>query len=309
MNMNRLFIGLTAALCWALCVTPALAQRAYPSADAAADAFVNALATNDPDSLRGVLGADWRRYIPVEGIDRDDVYDFLSAWSNQHSIVASGDRAHISVGAAGWSLPIPIVKSSAGWRFDPRAGADEIRTRRIGRNELNVMQAMLAYVDAQRDYALRDRRGDGVLQYAQKLLSSPGRHDGLYWPSKKGEEPSPLGSLFSGDVHAGEAGYLGYHYKILTAQGAAAPGGAYNYIIKGRMVSGFALVAWPVRYGDTGITSFIVSDDGVVFQKDLGPNSDAVARAMTVFNPDTTWRKAAVATASEPRLRMVFLKR
>jgi hypothetical protein len=281
----------------ALLVSPsALAQKAYSTPEAAAEALVDAVATSDPDALRVVLGNDWKRYAPTDHIDRDDVYAFLSAWAKQHKIVPSGDSAHLAVGPDGWAFPIPIVKSAAGWRFDPRAGADEMRTRRIGRNELAAMQAALAYFDAQKDYALKDRNGDGVLQYAGRFFSSPGKRDGLYWPVKEGEEESPLGPLYGGEK-AGQ-GYHGYHFKILKGQGKAAPGGAYDYLIKGRMVNGFALVAWPIRYGDTGVMSFMVSHDGQLYEKDLGPNTDAVARGMTRFNPDSSWK-----TVAAPALR------
>ena len=278
---------------------PAFAQRAYPSADAASEAFAGAIARNDPEAMRSVLGADWKRFIPTAGVDTEDVHAFLAAWAKQHKTIVDnrGDRAALAVGEADWRLPIPIVKSAAGWRFDTRAGADELRTRRIGRNELAAMQAVLAYFDAQKEYAQTDRDGNGVLEYAQKLASAPAKHDGLYWPDASGQDPSPLGSLFAAekegqkaDRKAGE-GYHGYHYKILKAQGKDAPGGAYDYVIGGRMRSGFALVAWPVRWGDTGVMSFMVSHDGVVYEKDLGPGSAAAARGMTRFAPDASWRK------------------
>ncbi|MGH7341929.1 MAG: DUF2950 domain-containing protein [Candidatus Rokuibacteriota bacterium] len=285
----------TAALAAALVLgsAPVFAQRAYPTPEAAAEALTDAVARSDGDALRTVLGADWKRFIPTAEIDQDDVYAFLADWAKSHKIVPEGaDKAVLAVGDQGWTLPIPLVKDAAGWKFDPRAGADEMRTRRIGRNELATMQAALAYFDAQKEYALRPRTGDGVLQYAQRFVSTPGKRDGLFWPDPSGRDESPLGPLYGGQK-AG-AGYHGYHYRILKAQGKDASGGAYDYLIKGRMVSGFALVAWPIRYGDTGVMSFVVSHDGVVYQKDLGPSSDTVARAMTRFNPDSGWTKVAV---------------
>ncbi len=270
-----------------------LAQKAFPTAEAAAEAFGDAVARSDADALRSVLGADWKRYIPTVDVDQDDVYAFLAAWAKSHKLVPEGtDKAVLAVGEHGWTLPIPIAKTAAGWRFDLRAGADEIRTRRIGRNELAVMQAALAYFDAQKEYALEPRSPDGVLQYAQRFVSAPGKRDGLYWPDAPGQGESPLGPLYAGQK-PGE-GYHGYYFRILKGQGKDAPGGAYDYVIKGRMVSGFALVAWPMRYDDTGVMSFIVSHDGVVYQKDLGPSGDSVARGMTRFNPDSTWQKATV---------------
>ncbi|MDM0110692.1 DUF2950 domain-containing protein [Variovorax sp. J22R133] len=277
----------------ALLATPALAQRAYPSAEAASQALYNAVLANDTAAMRTVLGADFRRFIPVGSVDRTDVDAFLSAWSKQHKIVAQGDsKAMLAVGDGNWTLPVPIVKRSAGWQFDPREGADLMRTRRIGRNELAAMQAVLAYFDAQKEYAMRDRDGDGVLNYAQKFVSTPGQHDGLYWASGDAQGQSPLGPLYAGQK-PGE-GYHGFNFKILKAQGKNAPGGAYDYVIGGRMRAGFALIAWPIRYGDTGVTSFMVNHQGVLYQKDLGPETDKTARAMTLFDPDASWTKVNV---------------
>ena len=263
------------------------AQQLYPTAEAAADAFVEAIATSDNVALRNVLGADWKRFIRTDDIHRDDLTTFLGAWAKSHRVESTADRAHLVVGEQDWVLPIPIAKHGDKWRFDPQAGADEMRTRRIGRNELAAMQAALAYFDAQKEYASTDRMGDGVLQYAQKFRSTPGKRDGLYWPVDADEPPSPLGTLFA-DVRSGE-GYYGYRYKILKAQGPHAPGGAYSYLIQGRMVSGFALVAWPVRYGDTGVMTFMLSHDGRLYQKNLGKNSATLASGVPTFDPDKTW--------------------
>jgi hypothetical protein len=268
---------------------PAAAQQAFASPEAAAAALVDAIATSDADALRRVLGSDWRRVVTDPGVDRDDVYQFLGAWSRSNRVVRDGaDRAHLEVGS-GWTLPVPIVQRAGAWRFDTRAGADEMRTRRIGRNELSAMQAALAYGDAQRDYARADRNGDGVLEYAQRIVSTPGRRDGLYWAALPGEPESPLGPRF-GDDRPGDE-YLGYRFRPLTAQGPDAPGGAYDYRIRGRQTAGFALVAWPARYGDTGVMTFMVSHDGQLYEKNLGPGTDAIARSMTRFNPDPSWRK------------------
>jgi hypothetical protein len=218
------------------------------------------------------------------------VYAFLAAAAKSRKLVPEGgDRAHLAVGANDWTLPIPIVRTRAGWRFDTRAGAEEIRTRRIGANELAAMQAALAYYDAQKEYALADRNGDGMLEYAQRLISTPGKQDGLYWAALPGEEESPLGPVF-GDDKPGDS-YHGYYFRILKRQGPNAPRGAYDYVVKGRMIAGFALVAWPVKYGDTGVMTFLVSHDGQVYEKDLGPGTDAIARAMTRFDPDASWQK------------------
>ena len=273
------------------------AQQIYPTAEAAADAFVDALAISDTSALGKVLGADWRRFVPAEGIGRDDINKFLAAWAKSHRVsTPSPDRAALEVGDEHWALPIPIVKRATGWQFDPKAGVDEMRTRRIGRNELAAMQAVLAYFDAQKDYARIDRDGDGVLQYAQKFGSARGKHDGLYWETKSGEAQSPLGPRFM-PAKPGD-GYHGYRYKILNAQGKDAPGGAYDYRIKGRMTSGFAIVAWPIRYGDTGVMSLMLNHDGQLYEKDLGPNSAKIAGSMTSFNPDSSWKKVAAPVAS-----------
>jgi len=267
----------------------ASAQQPYASAEAAAQAFRDAIASNDVKALERVLGPDWRRFVPRDDIGQSDLQAFLAAWDKKHGVLSTGqDKAALTVGEGGWTLPIPLVLKGGSWRFDPSAGADEMRTRRIGRNELSAMQAVLAYFDAQKEYAQRDRDGDGVLSYAQKLASTPGRRDGLYWPADAQGE-SPLGPRFS-SVKPGE-GYYGYHYKILTAQGKDAPGGAYDYIIGNRMRAGFALVAWPIHYGDTGVTTFMISHDGVLYQKDLGPDGATIARDMKVFDPDSTWSK------------------
>ena len=268
------------------------AQKMFPSPEAATEALVDALTKNDAKALRAVLGENWKRFIPTEGVDRGDVDGFLADWEKSHSIEPGADgRVHLAVGPDKWALPIPIVKKGDAWGFDVKAGAEEIRTRRIGRNERAAMQAALAYYDAQKDYALSDRNRDGVLEYAQKLLSSPGAHDGLYWAAKPGEEESPLGPLFGTDKPGGD--YHGYYFRILKGQGKHAPGGAYDYRIKGRMTSGFGLVAWPVKYGDTGVMTFIVSHAGQVYEKNLGSNTDATARTMTLFDPDSSWRKVS----------------
>jgi hypothetical protein len=268
------------------------AQQAYDSPEAAAEAFVRAVATSDPEALRTVLGADWKSLIPIDNIDREDVNAFLAARYKAEKIVAESEsRARLAVGPKEWTLPIPIVKKGDAWRFDTKAGADEIRTRTIGRNELSTMQAALAYYDAQKEYALEDRNGDGVLEYAQRLLSSPGKKDGLYWAAAPAEEQSPLGPLFGKDEPGTD--YHGYYYKILKGQGRHAPGGAHDYRIKGRMTAGFALVAWPVRYGETGVMTFIVNHDGQIYEKNFGPDTDNIARRMALFDPGAGWRMVA----------------
>ena len=274
----------------AIFASPAIAQHAYTTPEAAADTFMDALKRNDVDAMKIVLGASWRQFIPTQ--DREDIDAFIAAWDQSHHIEAvSPGFTMIAVGEQHWTLPVPIVRRTAGWQFDARAGGEEMRTRRIGRNELAAMQAALAYFDAQKEYASVDRTGAGVLHYAQQFWSSPGKRDGLYWPAESDDEESPLGPLFVGRK-PGE-GYNGYGFKILTAQGQDAPGGAYSYIINGNMVSGFAVVAWPLKYGDSGIMSFMISHDGQLYEQDLGENSAKIAQGMTTFNPDASWRKAS----------------
>jgi hypothetical protein len=191
------------------------------------------------------------------------------------------------------------VKGKDGWRFDARQGREEVLNRRIGRNELSAAQAMLAYVDAQREYYLRNPRNDKLLHYAQKFDSAPGKRDGLYFPTRTGEKPSPLGPLFASAKAAGYTKdgdrmpdpYYGYRYRILKGQGPDAPGGAYDYVVQGRMIGGFALIAWPASYGSSGVMSFIVNHEGVVYEKDLGPNTAAAAAKITRFNPDRSWKR------------------
>jgi hypothetical protein len=192
------------------------------------------------------------------------------------------------VGSDHWTLPIPIVKSANGWRFDVKGGSGEIRARQIGRNELAAVQAALAYHDAQMDYASVDRDGDGALEYAQNIYSTPGQHDGLYWADDDSGQISPLGSEF-GKTIAGEP-WHGYHFRILLGQGPSAPGGAYSYLIGDKMSRGFALIAWPAKYGETGVMSFMISHDGQVFEKDLGPGGEKLAQTMKRFDPDDSWK-------------------
>jgi hypothetical protein len=300
MNIPRMLSVATLLVVGVAGSLPAHAQQAYPTPDAAAEALVTALGTERADAakLAALLGKDWRQFIPIEGVERKDVEAFLAGYRARHSIrtdAASG-RASLVVGAQDWSFPIPLAKTQDGWRFDVRAGAEEIRARRIGRNELATVESTRAYHDAQTEYAQSDRDDDGVLEYAQKILSSDGQHDGLFWASDDSGEVSPLGPLFGDAAADGE--WQGYHYRILTAQGPSAPGGAYNYLLGKNMSRGFAVVAWPAKYGDSGVMSFMISHEGIVFEKDMGPNGAAAARAMPSFDPDSSWKE--VKTTATP---------
>ncbi|MFZ3024629.1 DUF2950 domain-containing protein [Pseudomonas sp.] len=268
----------------------AQAQQAYPSADAAAEALVVALGSEkgDVERLAALLGADWQSYIPTGDVEREDVDAFLALYREKHMIEpAAAGRAALVVGNTPWTFPLPLVQGKAGWTFDAKAGGEEIHVRRIGRNELASVEAVLAYHDAQMDYAEVDRDGDGVLEYAQQFMSSDGQYDGLYWPEQPGIEESPLGPLFGDELPDGE--WQGYHYRILTVQGASAPGGAYDYRLGDNMTRGFALIAWPAEYADSGVMSFMISHEGQVFEKDLGPDGAQLATSMGRFDPDSSW--------------------
>ncbi|MFJ2983368.1 MULTISPECIES: DUF2950 domain-containing protein [unclassified Pseudomonas] len=272
----------------------AAAQQAFPTPEKAVEAFVEALGTEHADQARlaQLLGDDWRTYIPREGVQRSDVDAFLQQYRQQHQIDKQGDRqAMLAVGNEHWTLPIPLSHNADGWRFDLKAGSAEIRARRIGRDELAAVQSLLAYHDAQMDYASQDRNGNGALEYAQQIFSTPGKHDGLFWEGEAGGQVSPLGPLFGQDVVGDD--WYGYHFRILDGQGPSAPGGAYSYLIGSQMSRGFAMVAWPAKYDDTGVMSFMVSHDGQVFEKDLGPQGDKLAKAMQRFDPDDSWQEVA----------------
>jgi hypothetical protein len=251
--------------------------------------------------------------------DKNARDDFLAAYQAKSNLVPVDENTtSLQIGNDDWPFPIPLVKEGESWRFDTEAGYDELINRRIGRNEANAVEANLAFVDAQRDYASMDRDGDGILEYAQRIRSTSGMKDGLYWPVPAGEPQSPLGPLFAEAQAEGyrletpaaanapstpSNAYYGYFYKILTAQGPSAPGGAYPYIVDGNMIGGVGLIAYPAAYGDSGIMSFIVNHDGAVYRKDLGPETLELGALMTTFDPDVTWTRVDTQTplASAPK--------
>jgi hypothetical protein len=301
-------------------VSPAAgAQRYFATAEEAVTDFVAAVKAHDTKALLAILGPEGEQLVdsgdPVA--DREAGERFVKGYEEKHTLETSDDGAKVTLdtGADDWPFPIPLVKDKDGWRFDTEAGEEEILNRRIGRNELSAIEACQAYVDAQREYYALSPQNDPVLQYAQKLASKAGKRDGLYWETTEEEKPSPLGPLIAdargeGYSKAGRGGgepYHGYLYRILTAQGSHAPGGAYSYLAHGKMIGGFALVAYPAEWDNSGVMTFIVNQDGVVYQKDLGPKTDALARAMTTYDPDDTWTavddaddKPAAATAAKP---------
>lgn len=272
-------------------------QQAFATPQAAADALVDAVRRVDIALMQKLFGTRYRDVISVDPDDVDALRKaFLEAYDRSHKLNMDGDaKAILEVGGNGWTFPVPLAKRADGWRFDMTAGAQEIEARQIGANELAVVQVLLAIVDAQQDYVDADPMKAGVPQYARRLLSSPGKKDGLYWAYSQGEPESPLGDLVAqaqADGANREEGYFGYHYRILYAQGPSAPGGAYDYLVKDKMIGGFAVIAWPVLYGDTGIMTFMVSHDGVVYEKDLGPNTAAIVARTKSFDPDKTWEKS-----------------
>jgi hypothetical protein len=302
---NRLAVLLCALIAARAAVTHAaegIRQKTFASPGEAARELAAALQAGDVKAMLEVLGPGARELVQSGDAvaDRAGRERFLKAYEEANAIERSGDaKAALSVGRDAWPFPVPIVKGAAGWRFDARQGREEILNRRVGRNELNAVQAVLAYVDAQREYYLRNPAGDKLLHYAQRFASTPGKRDGLYFPTNAGERPSPLGPLFSAAKAEGyakrEAGapiaYHGYRYRILRGQGPQANGGAYDYVAQGRMIGGFALVAWPASYGNSGVMTFIVNHGGVVYEKDLGPDTVAAVQKITRFDPDKSWKR------------------
>jgi len=276
-------------------------QTIFASPQEAMRALVDALRAGDKDSLLAILGPEGQEIISSGDAvsDRADRDRFLAAYDDNINFAPKeNDEVEIVLGHENWPFPIPLVQGQTGWSFDTAAGKEEILNRRIGRNELYAIQVCDAYVEAQREYISADRELDGIMEYAQKIVSDPGKRNGLFWPVTEGEVPSPLGPLAA---QAAAEGYRrgekpvpfhGYYYRILKAQGPAAPGGAYNYMINGHMVAGFALVAWPADYGASGIMTFVVNQNGIVYEKDLGPQTAQTAAALMRYNPDETWRRS-----------------
>ncbi|MGV0952513.1 MAG: DUF2950 domain-containing protein [Azonexus sp.] len=287
---NRWMKGAAALLFTLVLSAPCAAagtQKTFASPEIALEALVDSLARNDDAEMRAILGLKYDYLLPLNNLTAEDRLVFLGAWAKGHRILRDSDTVARLEVSSGWTLPIPLVRTANGWVFDTRAGKEEMRTRRIGRNELAAIETMRAYVEAQREYAAQDRNSDGIREFAQKILSSPGKQDGLSWPTPPGEPESPAGPLL--ETKDLKDGYHGYRFRILKAQGKAAPGGARSYVKDGRMTEGFALIGWPARYGETGLMTFVVNQDGIVYQKHLWPNSAAIAGAMTRFDPDPSW--------------------
>jgi Protein of unknown function (DUF2950) len=281
-----------------------VSQKDFASPEEAAQALVAAAKAKDTHALLEVLGADAQPVIdsgdPVR--DQHARERFLHAYEAGHSFDSSAEGvATLQVGSDKWPFPFPIQQHGARWSFDSSAGAEEIVNRRVGENELDAIQACLAFVDAEREYYIRNPQGQPLLQYAQKIASTEGSKDGLYWPTTGDEPQSPLGvkfararseGYFEKGVVVGQ-GYRGYIYRLLTAQGPRAAGGAYDYLVNGKMIGGFALLAFPVEYGNSGVMSFIVNHDGVVYSKDLGADTAKAADGIAAFDPDSSWKREA----------------
>ena len=276
-------------------------QLTYASPEEAVQALITAAKAADSKGMFAILGSSAKPLVDSGDAVSDKARRarFVASYDEASKLERSGDtKVILTTGKDAWPFPIPLVKEAAGWRFDTAAGKDEILNRRIGSNELSTMQALLAYVDAQRDYYRLNPQKDKLQGYAQKLVSSKGKRDGLYYPTKAGESLSPLGPRFDAAKAEGYGGsdakttaYHGYHYRILKGQGADASGGAYDYRAQGRMIGGFALIAWPASYRNSGVMTFMVNHDGVVFEKDLGPGTATVVGEITRFNPDKGWKK------------------
>ena len=283
---------------FAVAATPAK-QKSFATPEEAVKAVVAAAKNNDDKEMLAIFGAPAKDLL----FSGDAVADkqrrarFLKAYDEKNRLVQQGNDMVLVVGNGDWPFPLPVMKKGDSWVFDIARGKEEILNRRIGENELYAIQVLLAVVDAQREYAIKDRDKNGLLEYAQKFRSDAGKKNGLYWDSKAGEPQSPLGPImvqargegYQGNPSSAPAPYHGYYYRILTAQGKDAPGGAYSYLVKGKMIGGFSVVAYPAAYENSGVMTLIVNHEGKVFQKDLGKNTAAVAAGMKEYNPDKTW--------------------
>lgn len=294
------FVSVLALLASPKCAPADEANFASPS-DAVA-ALVTATTNHDTNAMHSIFGPEGQTLVSPDVVQATEGFKLFVQHLTEKTQLITNSEASVTleIGTNGWPFPIPLVQQDGRWFFDTAAGKKEILARRIGRDELGAINVCRAYVDAQHEYASEDRMGDGVLAYAQHLRSTPGTRDGLFWPAKSGEPLSPLGPLVAQAHGEGyhrtaslmndeRAPYHGYYFKILTRQGKHAPGGKYDYLINGRMIAGFALVAWPAEWGNTGVMTFIVNQQGKVYQQNLGPKTAKLAQAMTTYDPDDAW--------------------
>lgn len=282
-----------------MCSAATAQQKTFSTAEDAVKAVVTAAKNNNDNEMLAIFGPASKELI-FSGdavADKQRRAQFIKAYEEKNKLVQQGNDMVLVIGKDDWPFPIPVTKKGESWVFDTERGKQEILNRRIGENELYTIQSCLAIVDAQREYALKDRDRNALLEYAQKFVSDPGKKNGLYWEAKQGEPQSPLGPImtqmrsegYQGKPSATPVPYHGYYYRILTAQGKNAPGGAYSYLVKGKMIGGFAVVAHPAEYGNSGVMTFMINHDGKVFQKNLGQSTATVAAAMKEYNPDKTW--------------------
>lgn len=297
-NASLLASLLVCTACFSATAGAVTTQRTFASPEEAASALAQAAKAHDRPTALAILGPSAEKWIasgdPVA--DRAAAEHFAAAFEEKHAIAAEGDsRATLTIGSDDWPFAFPLVKADNGWRFDTEAGKTEMLARRIGTNELAAIKVLLAITDAQRDYASEDHNRDGVREYARKFVSTPGKRDGLYWPTKAGEPPSPLGPLVT---HANSEGYSkgessrayhGYYFRPLVGQSSNAKGGAQDYVVKGHMIGGFGALAYPAIYGSSGVMTLMVNQDGVVYQKDLGPDTTKKAPAIKRFDPGPGW--------------------
>ena len=301
-GLKRLVAGVALIFALLTACSAALAQqKTFASAEEAVKAALAAAKSSNDKELLAIFGAQAKEIL-FSGdavADKQRRAEFIAAYDEKNRLATEGENTILIVGKQDWPFPIPIVKKGQAWVFDTDKGKEEILNRRIGEDELFTIQACLAVVDAQREYALKDRDRNGLLEYAQKFVSDPGKKNGLYWEAKAGEAESPLGPIMSQARSQGYQGkppttptpYHGYYYRILMAQGKDAPGGAYSYLVKGKMIGGFAVIAYPAQYGNSGVMTFVVNHDGKVFQKNLGANTATIAKGMKEYNPDKTWQE------------------
>lgn len=300
-------VGIFITVCPAWPADLKIKQKTFASPEQAVQALVDAMKTRNTKMIAGVFGPQYVSLLASGDQIRDnsDRELFIKAYEEKSSMERKGkDKIILHVGESDWPFPVPLIQKKSGWLFDSKEGKEELLNRRIGRNELRVIETMRAYVAAQREYASKDQMGDGI-QAAQRIMSTPGQKDGLFWEAKEGEAESPFGPLvaaaaregYKRETTTGSAPFQGYYFRVLTAQGDKAPGGAYDYVVKGNMTLGFGLIAYPAKYGSSGIMTFVVNQGGVVYQKDLGKKTAQVASAIKVYNPDDSWDQTEPAVA------------
>jgi hypothetical protein len=298
-----LFVIAVFIFAWSMPAVGAPSQRLFSSPEDALKTLTEAVKAKDKtvlDQIFGPSGKDLRSGDEVQ--EAAEFEDFAKHLAEKADLVKENDsKVILHVGNENWPFPIPIVKHNDQWFFDTGAGKEEILNRRIGEDELTAILVCRSYVKAQREYVLKDWDGDGIFAYAQKLRSDLGKRNGLFWRAARGEEVSPLGEIVTRAWHEGYkkkkaafkeaelSPFHGYYFKILTRQGKNVPGGSYNYIVNGNMVGGFALVAFPSNWGKSGVMTFIVNQQGKVYQKNLGPDTMEIAQKMKSYNPDKTW--------------------